>query len=294
MTAHLALATRFEEQRGHLRSVAFRMLGGMSEADDAVQEAWLHASRADTQDVQNLGGWLTTVVARVCLDQLRARKSRPEDPVGAQVPVTVAGASNRAGPEEEALQADAVGLALLVVLETLEPAERVAFVLHDMFDVSFDDIATIVGRSVVATRQLASRARRRVKGAEDISADDLASQRSVVDAFLAALRANDLDGVLAVLDPEVVVCADRESLPPGAALELRGARAAAMQSIALSRGAKAARVALIEGAVGLVVAPLGRLYRILRFTQSGGRITRIDVIGEVADLHALTVSTLDA
>ena len=229
------LAERFEANRGHLRAVAYRMLGALSEADDAVQEAWLRLSRSDTSGVANLGGWLTTVVARVCLDMLRARKSRREEPLGVHVPDPIVSRKDGIGPEHEALLADSVGLALFVVLDTLAPAERLAFVLHDMFDVPFKEIAPIVGHSAAAARQLASRARRRVQGAAPVPDADLTRQREVVDAFLAAARGGDFDALLAVLDPDVVVRADRGAVPPGASRELRGARAVAEQAISFSR-----------------------------------------------------------
>ena len=209
MDEHEWLAEQFEANRTHLRAVAYRMLGSLSEADDAVQEAWLRLSRSDTSGVENLGGWLTTVVARVCLDMLRSRKSRREEPLGAHVPDPMVSREDGIDPEHEALLADSVGLALLVVLETLAPAERVAFVLHDMFDLPFDEIAPIVGRSPTAARQLASRARRRVQGAATVPDADLTRQREVVDAFLAASRGGDFDALLALLDPDVVLRADR-------------------------------------------------------------------------------------
>ena len=233
MNEHDWLADRFEEHRGHLRAVAYRMLGSLSEADDAVQESWLRLSRADTSDVENLGGWLTTVVGRVCLDMLRSRTSRREEPLGAHVPQRAVSRADGSDPEHEALLADSVGLALLVVLETLAPAERLAFVLHDMFAVPFDEIAPIVGRSPEAARQLASRARRRVRGvggregADLVPNVDLTRQRDVVDAFLTAARGGDFEALLAVLDPDVVLRFDRAALPTGASRETHGAAAVA-------------------------------------------------------------------
>jgi RNA polymerase sigma factor (sigma-70 family) len=221
------LADRFEEQRTNLRAVAYRMLGSLAEADDAVQEAWLRLSRSDTSGVENLGGWLTTVVGRVCLDMLRARRSRREESLGAHVPDPIVSPEDGVHPEHEALLADSVGLALLVVLETLSPAERLAFVLHDMFDVPFDEIGAIVGRSPAAARQLASRARRRVKGAAPIPDADLGRQREVVGAFLAAARGGDFDALLAVLDPDVVLRADAGGVPAGVSRVIRGAPAVA-------------------------------------------------------------------
>src|SRR3989454_4501413 len=221
------LATRFEENRTHLKAVAYRMLGSVSEAEDAVQDAWLRLSRSDASGVENLDGWLTTIVARVCLDMLRSRKARREEPLGAQAPEMIVSREEGVDPEREALLADSVGLALLVVLETLAPAERVAFVLHDMFDLPFDEIAPIVGRSPTAARQLASRARRRVQGAAAVPEPDLTRQRQVVDAFLAASRGGDFEALLAVLDPDVVLRADPMAVQIGASREVRGAAAVA-------------------------------------------------------------------
>ena len=282
----------FEENRTHLRGVAYRMLGSLSEAEDAVQEAWLRLSRADTSGVENLKGWLTTVVARVCLDMLRSRKSRREDQLDANVPEPVATSQQGADPEHEALLADSVGLALLVVLDTLTPAERLAFVLHDMFAVPFDEIGPIVRRSPAAARQLASRARRRVQGAAANRDADLTGQRDVVEAFLAALRGGDFEGLLAVLDPDVVVRADIAGARPGAPSEVRGAQQWARQAIAFSQGARAARPALVNGAVGVVVAPRGRLFRVLEFTMAQGKIVRIDVVGDPTRLRELEIAVL--
>src|SRR5215213_10299342 len=223
------LAQRFEEHRSHLRAVAYRMLSSISEADDAVQEAWLRLSRSETSGIENLGGWLTTVVGRVCLDMLRSRRSRREEPlgepqVGVHVPEPIVSRADGIGPEHEALLADSVGLALIVVLETLAPAERLAFVLHDMFAVPFDEIATMVDRSPAATRQLASRARRRVQGAAPVPDPDLAEQRRVVDAFFAASREGDFEGLVAVLDPDVVLRSDGGTQRPDVTVEVHGAR----------------------------------------------------------------------
>jgi RNA polymerase sigma-70 factor (ECF subfamily) len=274
------------------------MLGSLSEADDAVQEVWLRLSRSDTSGVENLKGWLTTVVARVCLDVLRSRKARPEEPLGAHVPDPIpafAGTSREDGidPEQAALLADSVGLALLVVLERLSPAERLAFVLHDMFELSFDEIASIVGRSPTAARQLASRARRRVQGAGMVSRADLTRQREVVDAFLAALRGGDFDALVAVLDPEVVVRVDSSAAAPGAPREIRGAQTWAKGAIAFSRAARFARPALVNGAVGVVMAPRGRLFRALRFTMAGGKIVQVDVIADPERLRNLHLAVLN-
>ena len=287
------LAAPFEENRSHLRAVAYRMLGSLSEADDAVQEAWLRLSRSDTTGVANLRGWLTTVVARVCLDMLRSRKARPEEPVGTQVPEPVAGHEERIDPEREAAMADSVGLALLVVLDRLNPAERLAFVLHDMFAVSFEEIARIVGRSPAAARQLASRARRRVQGAPAVADSDLGRQREVVDAFLAALRAADFDGLVAVLDPDLVVRADDAAVALGAPKEIRGARAWARQAGNYSRGARFTRPALVDGAVGIVLAPRGRLSRVLRLTFEQDRIAAIDVIADPVRLAQMELAAME-
>ena len=284
------LAEPFEENRTHLRAVAYRMLGSLSEAEDAVQEAWLRLSRADTSEVENLKGWLTTVVARVCLDTLRSRKSRREEPLGAHLPEPIAKREDRADPEHEALLADSVGLALLVVLDTLTPAERLAFVLHDMFAVPFDEIAPIVRRSPAAARQLASRARRRVQGAPTAPHADLARQREVVDAFLAALRGGDFNGLLAVLDPDVVVRSDAAAVAPDGSREVRGARTWAEGALAFSRGARFARPALVNGAVGVVRAPRGRLFRVVTFTITRGKIVQIDVIADPERLRQLDLA----
>ena len=288
-----ALAKPFEESRPHLRAVAYRMLGSLSEADDAVQEAWLRLSRSDTSEVENLKGWLTTVVARVCLDMLRSRKARPEESVGAQLPEPTVSHEGAIDPENEALLADSVGLALLVVLDRLNPAERLAFVLHDMFAVPFEEIGAIVGRSPTAARQLASRARRRVQGAATVSDADLGRQREVVDAFLAALRGGDFDGLLAVLDPDVVVRADQAAVAAGAPREIRGARAWAKGAVNFARGAKFTRPALVNGAVGVVLAPRGRLFRVLRFTFAHGKIAEIDVVADPARFEELDLAVLD-
>jgi len=287
------LTQQFEENRGHLRGVAFRILGSLSEAEDAVQDAWLKLSRSDTSGVDNLGGWLTTVVARVCLDMLRARKSRREDSLDDGVPEPVAGGTHARDPEQEALLADSVGLALLVVLETLDPAERLALVLHDMFAVPFDEIASIVGRTPAAARQLASRARRRVQGgAPAVPAGELARQREVVDAFLAALRGGDFEGLVAVLDPDVVVRADAAVVAPGGASEVRGAETWARGAVVAARGARFARPALVNGAVGVVVAPRGRLFRVLSFTFKDGKIAQVEVIGDQARLRELDLAVV--
>jgi RNA polymerase sigma factor (sigma-70 family) len=289
-----SLAAQFENNRSHLRAVAYRMLGSLNEADDAVQETWLKLSRSDASSVENLGGWLTTVVARVCLDMLRARTSRREESLEEHTaaPVEPAVRSRGRDPEQETLLAESVGLALLVVLDTLAPAERISFVLHDLFAVSFDEIANIVGRSPAAVRQLASRARWRIQGADAASGADLAGQRNVVDAFLAALRAGDFQALVAVLDPNVVITADAVAQPVEAKREIRGAENWAKGAIAAARGARAAQPALIDGAVGLVVAPRGRLFRALRFTLAEGKITAVEVIGDPERLRHLDLAIL--
>src|SRR5262245_45355636 len=284
------LAERFEEHRGHLRAVAYRMLGSLSEVDDAVQEAWLRLSRADATGIDNLGGWLTTVVARVCLDMLRSRQSRREEPLAPDAEPAAIGTRGN-GPEHEALLADSVGLALLVVLDRLTPAERLAFVLHDMFAMPFEEIAPIVGRSTEASRQLASRARRRVRGGTTASAPALGRQREVVDAFLAALRGGDFERLLSVLDPDLVVRTDLA--PPGAPAEVRGAAVWAKQAVAFGHLARLVRPALVNGAIGLVMAPRGRLSRALTFKIVNGKIGEIDVIGDPVRLGALDVSSVD-
>jgi RNA polymerase sigma-70 factor (ECF subfamily) len=284
------LAERFEEHRTHLRAVAYRMLGSVSDVDDAVQEAWLRLSRTDTAGIDNLGGWLTTVVARVCLDMLRSRQSRREEPFTADAPEPVATGTRGSSPEHEALLADSVGLALLVVLDRLTPPERLAFVLHDMFAVPFEEIGPIVGRSAEAARQLASRARRRVRGGGTPD-PDLVRQREVVDSFIAALRAGDFERLLAVLDPDLVVRADMP-VPSGAPSEIRGAAVWAKGAVAYGHLAQLTQPALVDGAVGVVVAPRGKLVRALRFTIADGKITEIEVIGDPARLSELDVSIL--
>jgi len=285
------LAERFEAHRTHLRAVAYRMLGSLGDVDDAVQEAWLRLSRVDATGIDNLGGWLTTVVARVCLDMLRSRQTRREEPFTPDAPEPVATGTSGSTPEQEALLADSVGLALLVVLDRLSPAERLAFVLHDMFSVPFEEIAPIVGRSEEATRQLASRARRRVRGGAAAPDPDLVRQREVVDAFLAALRAGDFEGLLAVLDPDLVVRTDLA--PPDAQAEVRGAAVWAKGAIAYGHMARLVRPALVNGAVGLVIAQRGRLSRALTFKIVNGKITEIEVIGDPARLGDFDVSIAD-
>jgi RNA polymerase sigma factor (sigma-70 family) len=279
-------AEQFERHRGRLHAVAYRMLGSPSEADDAVQEAWLRLSRSDADAVENLGGWLTTVVGRICLDMLRARRSRREEYVGTWLPEPIV-VSDAPSPEDEALMADSVGLALLVVLETLSPAERLAFVLHDTFGVPFDEIAPIVGRTPTAARQLASRARRRVRGAAPVAEPDLDRQREVVDAFLAAARAGDFDALVAVLDPDVVLRADG----PGALAPVHGAEDVARR--VLARGTPLApygRRALVNGAVGAVVEIRGVVRAVAGVTVVDGRIVEVDIMLDPEKLRRVSVS----
>jgi RNA polymerase sigma factor (sigma-70 family) len=290
MDEHNGLAEAFEEKRAHLRTVAYRMLGSLNEADDAVQEAWLRLSRADVSGVGNLGGWLTTVVARVCLDMLRARKARREEPLETGAPEPVARQPKPRNPEQEVLLADSIGLALLVVLHTLAPAERIAFVLHDMFDLSFDEIAPIVGRSPIAARQLASRARRRVRGNATVPEAELAQQREVVETFVAALRRGDFDALVAVLDPDVAVRA--ETVAGGARSEIRGAATWARSAIAYARQMESVQVALVNGAAGIVLAPGGRLARALIFSFAAGKISHVEVIADPARLRQLDIAVL--
>jgi RNA polymerase sigma-70 factor (ECF subfamily) len=282
-------AEQFERHRPHLHAVAYRMLGSLSEADDAVQEAWLRLSRSDADAVANLGGWLTTVVGRVCLDMLRARRARREDYVGSWLPEPIVSVDDEADPEHAALLADSVGLALLVVLETLTPAERLAFVLHDMFGVPFDEVAPIVDRTPAATRQLASRARRRVRGAVPTPDPDLARQREVVAAFLAAARAGDFDALLEVLDPEVVFRVDAGGGPLARPPAI-GVHAVVEQ--VRTRGARfapLARPGIVNGAAGLIVGPARRPRAVVGFTVSGGRIASIDLILDPAKLRGLAI-----
>jgi RNA polymerase sigma-70 factor (ECF subfamily) len=279
---------QFERYRPHLQAVAYRMLGSVTEADDALQEAWIRLSRADTDDVDNLGGWLTTVVARVSLDMLRSRRSRQEDYVGSWLPEPIVSLDDETNPEQEAILADSVGLALLVVLETLTPAERLAFVLHDMFAVPFEEIAPIVGRTPAAARQLASRGRRRVQGAEPNPDTDVRGQREIVDAFLAASRAGDFDALLAVLDPDVVFRADPGKIRALARLPITGAEAVATEILSRgSRFAPLARPALVNGTAGVVVGPEDKPFAVVGFTVARGRIVAIDLITNPDKLRGL-------
>jgi RNA polymerase sigma-70 factor (ECF subfamily) len=275
------LAERFEGHRPHLRTVAYRMLGSLTEADDAVQDTWLRLSRSGASDVENLGGWLTTVLARVCLNMLRARTVRREEPFDGHLPDPVVSREEELQPEQEAVLADSVGLALLIVLETLSPDERLAFVLHDMFAVPFDEIATMIGRTPEAARQLASRARRRVRGADIPAPDpDLAQQRQVVDAFFAAARGGNFEGLVAVLHPEVVLRADFGPRRPRAPKEFRGAEAVAGQALAGAIPAARLHPALVNGAAGVVVTIYGRPFAVIGFTVAEGKIVAIDAIAD--------------
>jgi len=288
------LAARFEGYRGQLRAVGYRMLGSLSEAEDAVQEAWLRLNRSDTAEVANLGGWLTTVTARICLDILRSRTSRREEPLGVHVPDPVVSGPAGVDPEQEVLLADAVGLALLVVLDTLAPAERLAFVLHDLFAVPFEEIAPIVDRTPAAARQLASRARRRVRGAAPDPDPDLGRQREAVDAFLSASRAGDFDALVAVLDPDVVLRADLGAgpVPVGVSLELRGAHKVAGQALMFAASGRHGRAVLVNGVAGVLNAPGGVPVSLLAFTVRGGRITRLDILADPDRLAGLSLIKL--
>jgi RNA polymerase sigma factor (sigma-70 family) len=290
------LIDRFEAHRGHLRAVAYRMLGSTGEADAAVQEAWLRLSRSDTAGVENLGGWLTAVVSRVCLDMLRARRSRREAPLegpDVRVPDPIVGREDRIDPEQEALLADSVGLALLVVLQALSPAERLAFVLHDMFGVPFGEISPIVGRSPTAARQLASRARRRVRGTAAVPDADLVRQREAVDAFLAAAREGDFEALLAVLDEDVVLRADYGASLAGASRLVRGARAVAEGALSFSRLSRFARPAFVNGAAGLVTVREGQPFSVMGFTVVCGKIVAIDILADPERLRRLDLAVLD-
>jgi RNA polymerase sigma factor (sigma-70 family) len=286
------LAARFEEQRPHLRAVAYRMLGSFAEADDAVQNSWLRLSAADTADVGNLAGWLTTVVSRECLNILRSRRGRREEPLTNATARPPAGAQRASDPEAEALLADSVGPALMVVLDTLAPAERLAFVLHDIFAVPFGEIAPILDRSPAATRQLASRARRRVHGAAPPEHVDRARQRRVVEAFLAALRDGDFDALVTLLDPDVLLLDDSAGLPGGAAL-MHGAQAVGGYALNFSRHARVVYPALVDGAVGLAIVPRGRLAGALGFTVTNGKVTEIEMISDPEHLRHVDLAALD-
>ena len=289
------LAKRFEEHRPHLRAVAYRMLGSLTDADDAVQDAWLRLSRSGAGEVENLGGWLTTIVARVCLNMLRARKVRREHSLGLHLPDPIINRDGELQPEEEAVLADAVGLALLVVLDTLSPAERLAFVLHDLFALPFEEIAPMVGRTAAAARQLASRARRRVKGARVPEPDpDLARQREVVDAFFVAARGGDFDALVALLDPDVVLRADFGAKRPAASRVIHGAAAVARQALKDALPAAHLRPALVNGAAGVVVTVRGRPFAVIGFTVAEGKIVAIDVIADPERVRRIAAAVLNA
>jgi RNA polymerase sigma-70 factor (ECF subfamily) len=288
------LADRFEEHRAHLQAVAYRMLGSLTDADDAVQDAWLRVSRAGAGDIENLRGWLTTIVARLCLNMLRSRNLRREESLEVHLPDPLVSAHAEPRPEEEAVLADSVGLALLVVLDTLAPAERLAFVLHDMFRLPFEEIAPMVGRTPAAARQLASRARRRVKGAEPPAPDpDLARQREVVDAFFAAARGGDFDALVAVLDPNVVLRIDAGARRPARSMAIHGASAVARQALTgLSAVLQAVdmRPALVNGAAGVIVTGRGRPITVIGFTVTEGKIAEIDAIADPERVRRITAA----
>ena len=288
------LAGAFEASRGRLRSIAYRMLGSLSDADDAVQETWLRLSRSGADDLANLSGWLTTVVSRICLDMLRSRSVRREEPLGEHLPDPVVSSLDRADPEEESELADAVGMALLVVLDKLSPAERLAFVLHDMFAVPFDDVAAIAGRSASAAAQLASRARRRVRGSAVAPGTSLARQREVVDAWLAAARAGEFEALLTLLDPDVVVRIDLGALPAGGLREVRGAAQAVGLAASYRRSAPFAHAALVCGSAGIVVAAGGgQPGSVMAFTFATGKITEIYILADRARLNGLGLAAND-
>lgn len=284
-----ALAERFESERPRLRALAYRMLGGLGDADDAVQEAWLRLSRTDSAEIDDLAAWLTVVVSRICLDMIRSRDARPEEPVGVRLPDPIVTRVDRPDPEDQALLADAVGLALQVVVQKLRPAERLAFVLHDMFDVPFDRIASMVDSSIPAARQLASRARRRVRDAPVEPDPDLPRQREVVDAFLAAARAGDFEGLLTVLDPECVLRADAGPLRPDLSQTVRGGDGVAGQAIRFSSRAQTAEHVLVNGAAGVLVTRGGRVLSLIAFTIVDGRIVAMDILADQDRLERLDV-----
>jgi len=287
------LAGRFEEHRSRLRAVAYRMLGSLSEADDAVQDTWIRLSRSNADEVENLGGWLTTVVARVCLNMLRSRQTRREEPFGPHVPEPIIDPVAGVDPEHEALLADSVGLALLVVLETLSPAERLAFVLHDMFAVPFDQIAPIVERSPEAARQLASRARRRVQGSSPAGDADPEQQRQVVEAFLAAAREGDFDALVALLDPDIVLRADSGPGLPGATIEVRGAAEVAARALTYARLQLLNRPVLVNGMLGMMSYRDGRPFSVGAITVRGGRIVEIDILADPERLSRLDLTAVE-
>jgi RNA polymerase sigma-70 factor (ECF subfamily) len=288
------LTQQFENNRGHLRAVAYRMLGSLTEADDAVQECWLRLNRSITDNVENLGGWLTTVVSRICLDMLRSRKSRAEEPLEPAAPKPEPTPRAATDPEAEAILADSVGYATLVVLDRLAPAERITFVLHDLFDIPFDEIARITARTPEAARQLASRARRRVRGVTAVPRTELAQQQSLIENFLAALRLGDPSKLMDLLDPSFSVHADATSAPRGLPEGVHGREAWAKLAVQEAHGARWARVAMVEGSVGLIVAPRGKLFRVLEFTFADGRIAGMKIMGDRDRLDSIEISTLQA
>ncbi len=296
MSENVWLADRFEENRAHLRAVAYRMLGSLDDADDAVQDAWLRLSRSGTAGVENLGGWLTTIVARICLNMLRSRNVRREESLGVHVPDPLVSPGGGLQPEDEAVLADSVGLALLVVLDTLTPSERLAFVLHDMFELPFEEIAPMVGRTPAAARQLASRARRRVKGVAVPAPDpDLARQREVVGAFFSAARGGDFDALVAVLDPDVVLRNDAGARHPAASMMIRGAAAVATQALSgLTSALPAVELhpVLVNGAAGMVLTRRGRPVTVMGFTVADGRILEIDAIADPERVPGITAAVL--
>jgi RNA polymerase sigma factor (sigma-70 family) len=287
------LTEQFEEHRPRLRAVAYRMLGSLSDADDAVQEAWLRLNRSDAREIDNLGGWLTTVVGRIALNMLRARRTHREEPFELREPEPIIDSPDGTDPEHEALLADSVGLALLVVLETLSPAERLAFVLHDMFAVPFDDIARIVDRSPDATRQLASRARRRVQGERTVPDADVETQRKVVEAFLAAAREGDFEGLLAVLDPDIVLRADRGAVPADLPRIVRGAENVARQALTYARLDLVQKPVLVNGVAGVVTYRDGELFSVMGATVRGGRIVAMDFLADPERLQQLDLTVID-
>ncbi|KEQ26925.1 sigma-70 family RNA polymerase sigma factor [Paenibacillus tyrfis] len=287
MNEQVGLANTFEAHRNHLQAVAFRLLGSLSEAEDAVQEAWLRLSRADGKGIENMGGWLTTVVSRICLDMLRSRKSRREESIETHLPDTFTSQENIIDPEQEVILADSVGIALLVVLGNLNPAERITFVLHDVFAMPFTEIAPIVGKSESATRQLASRARRRIRGAKAMPEADFDHQRNVVQAFLAAAHSGDFDTLVNALDPDVILRDDRQT---GSSRVTRGAVALAKQ--VSGRAQKAAQLALVNGHPGIIAAPRGRLLYVLKFTVNHGKITEVDLISDPERISQLDLAVL--
>ena len=292
MTGRDWLTEQFENNRSHLRAVAYRMLGSLAEADDAVQECWLRLSRSNTDGVENLGGWLTTVTSRICLDMLRSRQSRREEPLEPSTPKPEPTPRAASDPEAEAILADSVGYATLVVLDRLAPAERIAFVLHDLFDIPFDEIARITARTPEAARQLASRARRRVRGVTAVPRTELVQQRSLLEQFLDALRQGDPMKLMDLLDPSFSVHADATSAPRGVP-EIHGVEAWANAAIREAHGARLARLAIVDGSLGIIVAPRGRLFRVLQFTFADGRIADMEVIGDPERLRSIEISSLN-